>query len=147
MEMGSPTEALSRGIERNGAAIALYRSILHTSGERWLAGMSGTWREQRESLAEELARLAATILPSPEAGKTIPLPPALEVGREIAHEASRRIVETMRDIENADLELYEALALALAGEPLLSQQLGSIAEGARLRIKIAESHLDLLALG
>ncbi|HUX36593.1 MAG TPA: hypothetical protein VMV44_01705 [Rectinemataceae bacterium] len=145
MEMGSPTEALSRGMERNGAAIALYRAISRRSGERWLAGMSGTWREQREGLAEELSRLATAFPPFLDAGK-IAMPPPIIPRQDIALESSRTIVEVMRDIENEDLDLYAALAQAIEGEPNLAQQLSSIAERAKLRIKIAESHLDLLAL-
>ena len=146
MDRGSLGEALSRAMARNEAAGEFYRNVAQRSGERWLAGMAHTWHEQREGLAKELAAIPSGLSPATE-GMEVALPAPFGPDPDLPFENAAAIVETMKRIEDEDSAFFEALADSLVALPETSQQLSSIAERARLRVRVAESHLDLLALG
>jgi len=107
--------------------------------------MAGTWKEQRESLESELSAIGAA-LPTAPSEFTVRLPPAIGENTGLALLDARSIVATMRDIEAEDLVNFESLAAASADEYGLSQHFASIADQIRLRIGVAESHLDILSL-
>lgn len=109
-----------------------------------MSGMAGAWREQREGLTNELA----TILPLlGTSAQPLELPPPLDPKLGLPSENGHRVVEAMKAIEMDDLALYLALATANLAQPNLAQQFDSIAARVKLRIGIANSHLDLLSLG
>ena len=144
MEKGSSVEALRRGIERNAAAVEIYRAIARKSPERWLSGMAGAWREQRESLTSELSAILPLLGNS---AAVLELPPLLDTKQGLPSAGGHQAVEEMKTIETDDLALYLALAAANLAQPSLAQQFDSIAARVKLRIGIADSHLDLHALG
>ena len=145
MGTGSLSAALKKAVERNVAAAEIYRSIARKSEERWLAGMAAAWREQRENLSRELAGIALS--EADASPSQIELPPDLDPALVFSPGNLRRTVEAMKALELDDLALFKAMAQARWQNPTRAQQFETIASSAKLRIGIADSHLDLLSLG
>lgn len=144
MDPVTTARALECAIRRNSAAAALYRTLAHRSTERWLSGLAATWREQRDNLAPELSAIAAAL---PAAATELPVfsPPELSSADVPDATNPKAALEAIRKIEADDLALFEALIEA-STDDAWSRRLASVAEGIRLRLGVADDHLDLLSL-
>lgn len=136
---------LAEASSRNTVLLASYRMATRRLVSRTLTGLAASAIEQRRKLGEELAALQDGLadqgvsLDYPDFPKD-PLPEACADDTQV-------ILAWFRDMEAAERDLYQALAVQPGLDGDLAARLSAWAQQARKRASVASDHLDLLSLG